>query len=192
MADRIVQLIDKDNNNIYPVAGSMAGDSIMTAMLQDGAVTTAKVANNSVTEDKVAQSAVRRLFSAYYCTSIPNNADLNTVEYCQPGIRCCYTDASAETLSNTPTRNAFRMEVYNTTNNAITITADTSWRYIYRRIVDLNGREFTQRVISNGNTPPTWSYGPWRDTGQTITMTTTDPGEGSALEAGALIGVYNA
>lgn len=43
MANNIVQLIDKDNNNIFPVAGSMAGDSVTTSMIQDNAVTSAKI-----------------------------------------------------------------------------------------------------------------------------------------------------
>lgn len=43
MANNIVQLIDKDNNNIFPVAGSMAGDSVTTTMIQDNAVTSAKM-----------------------------------------------------------------------------------------------------------------------------------------------------
>lgn len=48
MANQIVQLTDKDENNIFPIAGGMASDSITTAMLQDGVVTTAKLASNAV------------------------------------------------------------------------------------------------------------------------------------------------
>lgn len=39
MANKIVQLEDKAGNNLFPVAGSMKGDSITTAMIQDKAVT---------------------------------------------------------------------------------------------------------------------------------------------------------
>jgi hypothetical protein len=48
MANNIVQLTDDQNNNIFPVAGGMAGDSITTAMLQDGVVTAAKINSTTV------------------------------------------------------------------------------------------------------------------------------------------------
>ena len=43
MADRIVKLEDKAGDNLYPIAGGMAADSVTTDMIQDGAVTTDKV-----------------------------------------------------------------------------------------------------------------------------------------------------
>lgn len=43
MADRIVQLTDEDDNNIFPAAGTMPTGAITTNMLQ----------NNSVTSDKI-------------------------------------------------------------------------------------------------------------------------------------------
>lgn len=51
MVNKIVQLEDKEGNNVFPVAGSMASDSITTAMLQDGAVTSDKI--DFATLDKV-------------------------------------------------------------------------------------------------------------------------------------------
>lgn len=53
MSNQIVQLTDKDNNNIFPVAGSMAGESIEAGMIKDGAVTTAKIADSAVTSGKI-------------------------------------------------------------------------------------------------------------------------------------------
>lgn len=44
MADKIVQLIDKDGNNVYPVAGSLAQNSVTTSSINDGAVTANKLA----------------------------------------------------------------------------------------------------------------------------------------------------
>ena len=44
MSNNIVQLVDKDSNNIFPIAGSMAGDSVATQMIKDGAVTSNKIA----------------------------------------------------------------------------------------------------------------------------------------------------
>ena len=43
MANNIVQLVDNDENNIFPVAGSMASDSIETNMLKDSCVTSQKI-----------------------------------------------------------------------------------------------------------------------------------------------------
>ena len=48
MVDKIVQLKDNQDNNVYPVAGSMKQGSITTNMLNDGAVTASKLDNNSV------------------------------------------------------------------------------------------------------------------------------------------------
>lgn len=58
MANQIVQLTDSNNNNIFPVAGSMAGGSVETGMLQDEAVTTAKIDDGAVTTAKFAPYAV--------------------------------------------------------------------------------------------------------------------------------------
>lgn len=43
MTDKIVQLVDKDNNNVYPVAGSLKQGSVTTSTINDGAVTAAKI-----------------------------------------------------------------------------------------------------------------------------------------------------
>lgn len=43
MADKIVQLQDKQGNNVFPITGGMAADSVTTDMIQDGAVTSEKV-----------------------------------------------------------------------------------------------------------------------------------------------------
>lgn len=46
MANRIIQLQDETKtDNLYPLAGGMASDSITTAMIQDGAVTSQKIAS---------------------------------------------------------------------------------------------------------------------------------------------------
>ena len=58
MANKVVQLIDKDDNNIFPVAGSMAGDSIATGMIQDDAITTAKIDDDAVTTAKIDDGAI--------------------------------------------------------------------------------------------------------------------------------------
>lgn len=72
MANKIVQLQNKDGDNIFPVSAGLASDSVTTDMIQDGAVTSDKVdfttfdqdittgaiANNAVTTAKIANTAV--------------------------------------------------------------------------------------------------------------------------------------
>lgn len=43
MADKVVQLVDKDNNNVYPIAGALAQGSVNTSTINDGAVTADKI-----------------------------------------------------------------------------------------------------------------------------------------------------
>lgn len=43
MTDKIVQLIDKDNNNVFPVAGSLKQGSVNSATINDKAVTAPKI-----------------------------------------------------------------------------------------------------------------------------------------------------
>lgn len=43
MVDKIVQLVDKDDNNLFPVAGSMKQGAVTTNLLADGAVTKDKI-----------------------------------------------------------------------------------------------------------------------------------------------------
>lgn len=43
MADKVVQLVDKDNNNVYPIAGALAQGSVNTSTINDGAVTVGKM-----------------------------------------------------------------------------------------------------------------------------------------------------
>lgn len=47
MVDKIVQLVDKDNNNVYPIAGALAQGSVNTSTINDGAVTVGKMNFNS-------------------------------------------------------------------------------------------------------------------------------------------------
>lgn len=43
MADKVVQLVDKDNNNVYPIAGALAQGSVNTGTINDEAVTAEKI-----------------------------------------------------------------------------------------------------------------------------------------------------
>lgn len=43
MANKITQLVNKDGDNLYPLAGGILSDSVTTDMVQDGAVTSDKI-----------------------------------------------------------------------------------------------------------------------------------------------------
>ena len=43
MADRVVQLKDNQDNNVYPIAGALAQGSVTTSTINDGAVTGVKI-----------------------------------------------------------------------------------------------------------------------------------------------------
>lgn len=49
MADKIVQLTDDANNNIYPVAGSLKSGSVTTNTIEDEAVTADKIDFSTLT-----------------------------------------------------------------------------------------------------------------------------------------------
>lgn len=68
MANKIVQLEDKAGNNLFPVAGSMKGDSVTTAMLQDGAVTAGKIDFTTVRTDitSLAPSGSERIIAEQF------------------------------------------------------------------------------------------------------------------------------
>ena len=53
MADRVVQLKDNQDNNVYPVAGALKQGSVTTSTINDGAVTTSKINDGAVTADKI-------------------------------------------------------------------------------------------------------------------------------------------
>lgn len=55
MANKITQLVNESGDNLYPLAGGMAADSINTQMLKDGAVTSDKI--DSVTVDLMPYAA---------------------------------------------------------------------------------------------------------------------------------------
>ena len=81
-------------------------------------------------------------------TEIPQNADLNTATYIVPGVFRCSTNAIAETLSNCPTSNGFRMIVFDT----IALTGYQQ-RIIYPN--NANGEFFMQRRTTSLN------FGSW-------------------------------
>lgn len=92
--------------------------------------------------------------------TIPNNADLNTLEYLAVGNYVCSTNTGAQSLSNCPTDQAFRMEVYNATSTTYDDETTGTWRYRWRKITNLSGTSWYQSANS-GSTAGQWTYYDW-------------------------------
>lgn len=92
--------------------------------------------------------------------TIPGNADLNTIEYLAVGNYVCSTNTGAQSLSNCPTDQAFRMEVYNANSSSYNDETTATWLYRWRKITDLSGNIWYQSANS-GATAGQWTYYDW-------------------------------
>mgnify|MGYP003291382707 CR=1 FL=1 len=124
-------------------------------------VQTGDIADGAVTYDKAADDMARRFVytTGYKRVNIPNNSDLNSVDFCSINHYCCSTNAAAQTLTNCPTEKGFWMDVYARDNN-LSITASSKNVYLIRRITDLHGEEWIQRVYINGSS--VFEYNSWK------------------------------
>lgn len=136
MPNKIVQLVDNENNNIYPVAGSLAQDSVTTSTINDGAVTTAKLANEAVTSEKVDFSsfvygvatigAIPAASGKQVTVNIPEQANTNyTVLVSGTGGGGAYSFVTFTVLNKTTT--SFKIEGWNNYNDS---TGDISASYL--------------------------------------------------------------
>ena len=89
--------------------------------------------------------------------SIPSNANLNSTSYINPGNYVCPSNAIAQTLTNTPTKNAFKMCVHNVTNSYA--DASNQWTYLVREITNYQGERWVQDVNKDTGS---WVYSAWR------------------------------
>ena len=90
-------------------------------------------------------------------TSIPSNSNLNTTSYINPGNYVCPSNAIAQTLSNTPTKFAFKMCVHNVTNAYA--DASNQWTYLVREITNYQGERWVQDVNKDTGS---WVFSAWR------------------------------
>lgn len=109
----------------------------------------------------VSGNAFQRVYSSLipYGTSIPANADLNTVTYMKVGNYYCSKNADAGTLTNSPTTYAFMMTVSSPLSTTID-NENKTWVYRLRKLQDYRGPEYVQYCYTNG-TAGNWIYGPW-------------------------------
>lgn len=90
-------------------------------------------------------------------TSIPSNANLNSTNFINPGNYVCPSNAIAQTLSNTPTKFAFKMCVHNVTNAYA--DASNQWTYLVREITNYQGERWVQDVNQDTGS---WVFSAWR------------------------------
>lgn len=124
-------------------------------------------------------------------TSIPANADLNTVEYLKVGRYYCSKNDSAKTLLNCPTNVAFMMEVYSPLSTAIDNETTKQWVYRLRKItVHNSGLQFIQYCTA-GDTAGVWTYNSWKVIPMsTFTLDAADSNGGSALIGNTVTPIY--
>ena len=95
-------------------------------------------------------------------------SDLNTESFIHVGTYICSDSSRADGLSNCPTNVAFLMHVYCPVNTNDSIGL---WEQRVRKIIDLNGREFIQKV-SGGATAGVYTWGAWEKISTTAISTT--------------------
>ena len=90
-------------------------------------------------------------------TSIPSNSNLNSTTFINPGNYVCPSNAIAQTVTNSPTKNAFKMCVHNVTNSYA--DASNQWTYLVREITNYQGERWVQDVNKDTGS---WVFSAWR------------------------------
>lgn len=123
-------------------------------------------------------------------TSIPANANLNTVAYLKVGKYYCSQNVDAKTITNCPSTVAFSMEVFNPLSPVV--DNETTDPYVYRiRILTVynTGVQYIQYCTA-GSTVNQWTYGSWYVVPRSpFTLNSSKKG-GSAALGSATQGVY--
>ena len=109
-----------------------------------------------------------------YGTSIPANADLNTIDYLKVGNYYCGSNATVKTLKNCPLTtydssgagtagSAFMMQVYSPLSETFDNETTGTWVYRIRKIMHYGtGIEYVQQCYVGGTAGASnWIYGDW-------------------------------
>lgn len=132
-------------------------------------------------------------------TAINANEDLNNIKFRQPGVYVCRNNATAATIVNRPTNDAFLMEVKNLLSPVIDVE-DVAWPCVLQEVHTFQGQIYLRPIYGTA-TPGSWTYGSWSRLAKesdlsaylptaNISLTTTDPGKNSALAANHFVAVY--
>lgn len=123
-------------------------------------------------------------------TSIPANANLNTIEYVKIGKYYCSLNADAETITNCPVKVAFSMEVFNPLGTNVDDETTKAYTYRMRVLTQYNSGQQYLQFCRTGATPGVWTYDSWYVTVRSkSTLNSNKKGSSSALGS-ATQGVY--
>lgn len=75
------------------------------------------VQNKIIHQELANKAPSSHIHSRLVPTDIPENADLN--DYTTQGSFCCYPNTVSQTVTNTPYKQSFHLEVYKTANNGV-------------------------------------------------------------------------
>ena len=123
-------------------------------------------------------------------TSIPANANLNTVAYLKVGKYYCSQNVDAKTITNSPSTVAFSMEVFNPLSPVV--DNETTDPYVYRiRILTVynTGVQYIQYCTA-GSTANKWTYNSWYVVPRSPFTLNSNKKGGSAALGGTKQGVY--
>ncbi len=123
-------------------------------------------------------------------TSIPANANLNTVAYLKVGKYYCSQNVDAKTITNCPSTVAFSMEVFNPLSPVV--DNETTDPYVYRiRILTVynTGVQYIQYCTA-GSTVNKWTYNSWYVVPRSPFTLNSNKKGGSAALGSASQGVY--
>ena len=123
-------------------------------------------------------------------TSIPANANLNTVAYLKVGKYYCSQNVDAKTITNCPSTVAFSMEVFNPLSPVV--DNETTDPYVYRiRILTVynTGVQYIQYCTA-GSTINKWTYNSWYVVPRSPFTLNSNKKGGSAALGSASQGVY--
>lgn len=135
-----------DNGLIVNGHADVGSEKVNGSLEVDGVSTL----NNDLVVNRVLEKA----------TSIPSNADLNTVTYLKVRQYYCGSNSEALTLTNSPTNYAFKMFVYNPNGNGYD-NESQALIYRVRILIDIAGDIWIQKINSE-STAGSFIYGSWQ------------------------------
>lgn len=123
-------------------------------------------------------------------TSVPANANLNTIEFLKIGKYYCSQNVDAKTVKNCPVNMAFSMEVFNPLGTSVDDETTADYTYRLRVLTPYDtGIHYTQCCRTSG-TPGTWTYDSWYVTPRSKFALASSKNDGSAAIGASNKGVY--
>lgn len=135
------------DNGLIVTGHAEIGSEKVNGSLEVGGVSTL---NNDLVVNRVLEKA----------TAIPTNADLNTVTYLKVGQYYCVSNNITQTLTNSPTVNAFKMIVFDPNGYGYD-NESQALIYRVRILIDIAGDIWIQKINSE-STAGDFTYGPWK------------------------------